>query len=151
VKAAPGELRIADWLQLQPQVDPIRERVFVGEQGIAPAVVWDPLDADAVHAVVLSAGDAVGCCRLRRVGDRVKLERMAVLAAERRRGRGRELVEGVLCWAQARSLTGVVLHSQMSASGFYLRCGFRKVGEPFLEAGILHQAMEFQFDDASQG
>ena len=35
----------------------------------------------------------------------------------------------------------VLLHAQASAVGFYLRRGFRPVGDAFEEAGIPHQAM----------
>ena len=66
---------------------------------------------------------------------------MAVLAVSRGQGAGKALVDGCVQWAQARGLTALFLHSQMTATGFYRSCGFVDQGEPFLEADIEHQAM----------
>jgi len=42
-------------------------------------------------------------------------------------------------------LSGVFLHAQTHAVGFYRRYGFVETGEPFMEAGIPHQAMRLDF------
>src|SRR5687767_6340742 len=83
--AAPGEAR------------ELRRRVFVEEQGVAPAEEWDAHDDDAaetLHFVAHAGGTALGCARLRRADDgAAKIERVAVLREARREGIGRALME----------------------------------------------------------
>jgi predicted GNAT family N-acyltransferase len=42
-------------------------------------------------------------------------------------------------------LKQLYLHAQVQAIPFYNRFGFTATGEPFMEAGIVHQTME-RFD-----
>ena len=70
-----------------------------------------------------------------------KIERVAVLAAWRGAGIGRALVGRALRELAASGVAAAKLHAQADAARFYEPFGFRCSGEPFLEAGILHQAM----------
>ncbi len=120
----------------------LRRAVFVGEQGVSVAEEVDGRDGKALHLVAIADGELVGTCRLLVDGERVKLGRMAVAAAARRRGVGLALLRAAD--AHARRLGGrrIVLGAQTQARSLYERAGYRAFGETFLDAGLEHVRME---------
>lgn len=123
----------------------VRRKVFVEEQGVASDAEWDEHDAEGagtLHFVALADGRAVGCARLRAYGEAAKLERLAVLAEQRRLGRGRALMEAAEQAAREMGRTRLVLHAQTAVIPFYERLGWRALGPEFSEAGIPHRRME---------
>ncbi len=136
-------LQCGDWAQLEPLASPLRQAVFVHEQGIDPALEWDPADAQCVHAVLCNhLGVAVATGRLLPSENGVaKIGRMAVLRRLRETGLGRQVLLAFVAQAKARGDREVLLNAQRSAEGFYQGLGFVAQGEPFEEAGIAHVAM----------
>jgi predicted GNAT family N-acyltransferase len=133
------------WADLTVAARPVREEVFVREQGVPLAMEWDEFDALSRHVVAYGpggpegpAGEAIGTGRLLPDGH---IGRMAVLAPWRGRGVGRALLERLLEAAAAAGLGEIVLHAQTQAAGFYERCGFVAEGPEFMEAGIPHRRM----------
>jgi predicted GNAT family N-acyltransferase len=136
---APVDIRLATWANDHAALAHVRRTVFVVEQAIAETLEWDALDAACVHALALDAhGAPIGCARLLPDGH---IGRVAVLAAWRGRGVGSALLERLVDEARARGHAHVRLNSQVQATDFYARHGFRPDGAPFEEAGIAHQAM----------
>lgn len=122
-----------------PLARPVRESVFVGEQGVPLELEWDEWDEPSEHAIAFDAqGRAIGTARLL---PRGAIGRMAVLKDWRGQGVGSCLLEAVLGRARHRSLVRVTLHAQTHAAGFYRRFGFSERGEEFFEAGIPHVEM----------
>jgi predicted GNAT family N-acyltransferase len=70
---------------------------------------------------------------------------MAVLKPHRGQGIGSALMRAILSYASQAKLKQLYLHAQVQAIPFYNRFGFTATGEPFMEAGIVHQTME-RFD-----
>jgi predicted GNAT family N-acyltransferase len=120
----------------------IRRSVFIEEQSVPEEIELDDDDAHAFHVLAILDGAAVGCGRFVTHGDEVKIGRMAVLANLRTHGIGREVLEFLMRIAKERGYKHAILHAQLSAEGFYLKCGYRPVGEVFEEAGIPHRKME---------
>ena len=117
-------------------------QVFVKEQGIAEALVFDGDDADTLHAVVSDGMKVIGAARVRFPGaGRAKLERMAVLEGWRRAGVGRRFTAFLIGELRGTGVEEVVLHAQCAAVPFYRSCGFEEVGSPFQEAGVEHIEM----------
>lgn len=137
------DVQVGTWDTLGRQAQPIRQAVFVDEQGIPADLEYDTADATAVHAVAVNRlGRAVATGRLLEHAPGVsKIGRMAVIRALRGGGAGATVLQALVHAARARGDREVLLHAQASAVGFYLRRGFRPLGEPFEEAGIPHQAM----------
>ncbi len=131
-------VRIADWEVDGAALRAIREAVFVREQQVPVELEWDGLDAECMHVLAEAAGKPIGTGRLLRDG---RIGRMAVLAEWRGRGVGRMLLEFLVESARQRGHAAVVLHAQVRAIPFYVRCGFRPVGEEFMDAGIAHRTM----------
>jgi len=141
------EVATGDWNALGRDAGRLRTAVFVQEQGIAPEIEADALDATARHAVLYNRlGVPVATGRLLQESPGVgRIGRMAVDRAVRGTQWGRQLLDALLDAARARGDREVQLHAQRSAEGFYLRAGFAVVGEPYEEAGIAHIVMVRSF------
>lgn len=132
-------VELTDWPQAASRAMPLRERVFVVEQGVPADMELDEFDAVSCHALGLSpAGEVVATGRLLPDGH---IGRMAVDAAWRGRGLGGRILEHLVEEAWRRGLDEVMLNAQISAIAFYLRHGFEAEGETFMDAGIVHRAM----------
>ena len=124
----------------------IREVVFIEEQHVPETVERDAEDARAFHLLAFAEGHAIGTGRLVILPSPPKGEngtwgqigRMAVLQSHRKTGVGALLLTELEDEARRRGLTGVRVHSQLYALGFYERHGYRPVGAVFDEAGIDH-------------
>lgn len=132
-----------NWATLESQASPLRQAVFVQEQGIDAALVWDAADADAVHAILINRlGMAVASGRLVQQAPGVgRIGRMAVDRVLRGSSLGRAMLDALVSSARSRGDKEVMLHAQRSAEGFYRRLGFVARGAPFEEAGLDHIEM----------
>ncbi|OQA01227.1 MAG: putative N-acetyltransferase YjcF [Bacteroidetes bacterium ADurb.Bin408] len=118
----------------------IRQKVFVEEQNVDPALEYDGNDPGATHYLCYYNRIPVGTARWRRTTNGVKLERFAILPPYRNLKIGRELLDFVL--NDVKKVSGkIYLHAQEKAVNYYLRAGFAIVGEAFYEAGIKHYKM----------
>ncbi|OYT93891.1 MAG: 4-hydroxybenzoyl-CoA thioesterase [Burkholderiales bacterium PBB3] len=133
-------MQVGDWALLSAGASTLREAVFVQEQGIGAHMVWDDLDARAVHAVSFNAMQvAVASGRLLQPAPGLgRIGRMAVNRALRGADLGKDVLLALVAASQARGDTEVSLHAQCSAEGFYLKNGFVARGDVFEEAGIRH-------------
>ena len=137
------DVRAGSWDALRAHAGPLREAVFVQEQGVPTEVERDAQDASALHAVAFNRlGMAVGTGRMVRQSDgAARIGRMAVLPLLRGAAVGRAVLDTLVEAARVRGDQQVVLHAQRSAEGFYRRAGFVVQGEPYDEAGIAHITM----------
>ena len=137
------ELRVGDWTTLGRDAVRLRTAVFVQEQGIAPELELDALDATAVHAVAYNRlGLPVSTGRLLQPAPgEGRIGRMAVDRVVRGQRWGRMVLDALVQAARARGDALVTLHAQSSAEGFYRRAGFETEGAPYEEAGIAHVTM----------
>jgi predicted GNAT family N-acyltransferase len=119
----------------------VREQVFIQEQHSSPELEWLPEmdDEQAIHLLALDIyGQAIGTVRLLPTGQ---ISRMAVLKEWRKHGVGSALLTRIVSIAQTRMIPRIFIHAQAQAVAFYRKFSFAAVGEPFQEAGILHQEM----------
>jgi predicted GNAT family N-acyltransferase len=132
-----------DWIRYGKIALPVREDVFVSEQGVPIELERDEFDAEAVHAVALDAhGRCIGTGRLFLDSPSVgRIGRMAVLADWRRCGVGAALLFRLLEAAAKQGLAALVLSAQVDAIPFYRRFGFVEEGDQYLDADIPHVTM----------
>ena len=137
------DVRLGDWSALGAQAQAIRTEVFVNEQLVPMDIERDAADGGALHALACNRfGVPLGTGRLLAQADGVaRIGRMAVLAAMRGAHIGRALLDALVEAARQRGDRQVRLHAQADAVPFYARAGFVPHGEPFTEAGIVHQEM----------
>jgi predicted GNAT family N-acyltransferase len=120
----------------------LRHDVFVVEQRVPLAEELDGRDEEALHLVAVEDGAVVATCRLVVDGDTVKLGRMAVARAARRRGLASRLLAEADARAAAVGARRIALAAQTEALALYERAGYRGHGERFLDAGIEHLMMQ---------
>ena len=132
-------VREGRWPDEAPLLESLRREVFVDEQGVPPEIEWDGQDPQCRHVVALDAeGRAIGCGRLLPDGH---IGRLAVRRNWRGQGVGAALLDALIELARGDGHREVALNAQTHALAFYARRGFAPSGEPFIEAGIPHQAM----------
>lgn len=142
---SPVQITIVDWVYAAPRVMPLREAVFVVEQGVPREIEQDAFDAVSRHAIATAPdGRVVGTGRLLPDGH---IGRMAVAAERRGQGVGGRILDALVREADARGMREVVLHAQTHAADFYVRHGFVAEGEIFVEAGIEHRLMRRMLGD----
>ena len=130
------------WQQAEKELRLIRTKVFIEEQHVPEALEWDGEDAQAAHLLARDAeGNPMGTVRIVWHAAAAHIGRMAVLAAWRGRGVGRDLLHSALQIARERGLKLAYLNAQTYAVPFYARAGFVVQGEEFLDAGIPHRYM----------
>lgn len=126
--------------ELFNQARHIREVVFVQEQEVEEEEEFDQFEDVSKHFLVFDGAKAVGTARWRHIGDKVKLERFAVLKEYRNRNYGDQVLKAVLDEVTTFGKP-IYLHAQLKAIPFYERRGFVKVGEMFSECDIDHYKM----------
>ena len=132
-------LTTGTWDELGALARPLREAVFVVEQGVPLALEWDEFDAVSRHVVARdSTGTVIGTGRLLPDGH---IGRMAVAANWRGKDVGRALMERLIEEAEQKKQPTLLLHAQTRAMGFYQKLGFSAEGPEFMEAGIPHRQM----------
>ena len=120
----------------------IREKVFVVEQNVAREEEYDEFENTSTHFLATINNKPVGTARWRVKGDKIKLERFAVLKEARGKGVGAALVNAVVKDIEDNK-TGeeLYMHAQVHAVPFYEKLGFAKKGNLFVECDIEHYVM----------
>ncbi len=134
----------ADSPALIDQVFAIRTEIFVHEQKCLPTEEFDELDAVAQHYLLLENELAVATWRFRKTDKGIKIERIATLNQYRGKGFATVLLNHLMEVAHAiyTDANCFYLHAQVSVKPLYEKLGFISYGNTFIEADIVHQAME---------
>ncbi|HBB33073.1 MAG TPA: GNAT family N-acetyltransferase [Cyanobacteria bacterium UBA8803] len=139
-------LKVVNYAEHSAEIQLVRIQVFQVEQGVDPALEFDGKDEIAEHILAYVNERPVGTTRIRYLDRQtVKIERLAVLAAARGQGIGKQLMVKALEVAADNKMKEVIVHAQEYVKGFYQQLGFEQVGEGFAEAGIGHVKMRKQF------
>ena len=117
----------------------IREQVFIVEQQIDADIEFDGLDPQALHVLIRVRGQFVGTGRILADGH---IGRIAILADFRSLGLGAKVVQALVVAAREQGYPHVYLGAQKHAVDFYVKLGFSAYGDEFIEADIVHLAME---------
>lgn len=133
------QMRTGTWAELQSDAKPIREQVFIQEQGIAEADEWDAQDQVSQHFVVFDGEHAIATARLL---PNHSIGRVAVLASYRGQGIGKLLMLQIIQQAQQQQRPLLQLSSQVHAMSFYQNLGFHVHGDVYMDCGIPHIDMQ---------
>ena len=120
----------------------LRKTIFIEEQGVSETLEMDGLDDQATLILAKMNHQPIGCARYRLLENYIKVERVGVLKDYRGQGIGQAImtfIEQEI--ASSSPILTIKLHAQDHAISFYHHLGYQDFGEPFYEAGILHQAM----------
>lgn len=118
----------------------IRHEVFIIGQKCPPDLEYE-FEQESTHFLVIVNKKAVATARHRKTNIGYKLERFAVLKEERGRGYGEFILKEIL--NDLKDYNGIIyLHAQKQVVNFYEKNGFKKEGELFEEANIMHYKMK---------
>jgi ribosomal protein S18 acetylase RimI-like enzyme len=128
---------------LYPAELALRFRILREPLGHDFASVRFAFEDDSYHLVAVDRGKVFGCVLFHPDGaGGGRLYQMAVDDMLQGQGIGAHLVALLEDELEADGLQRVELHARGQAIGFYQRCGYRCVGEPFEEVGVTHRLME---------
>lgn len=117
----------------------IRKEVFVVEQNVDPKEEYE-FEEESIHFILFANSTACATARYRRTKEGIKLERFAVIKLKRGKGYGLRILKAILEDLQ-ENVELKYLHAQIQVVPFYEKVGFKKRGELFEEAGIMHYKM----------
>ena len=135
----PFTVSLIGWHDGEPLLKPIREAVFIHEQGVPAALEWDGLDESCRHALALSLqGDAIGCGRMLPDGH---IGHIAVLPQWRKQKVGTAIVEALLDYARTHDYPQISVDVPPHYVPFYRNIGFVEQGKAPMDAGLPHIKM----------
>lgn len=134
-------IRLADYSADYAAIRAIRFAVFVDEQRVPAELEMDERDVVCLHLLGYDGTTPIATGRLD-IGYDGKIGRVAILPSHRGGGGGTQLMARLHDLALQNGLASVWCNAQISAAPFYERLGYRRVGEPFDEAGIPHVRMQ---------
>lgn len=143
------DLRPVNWSEYADALTALRTAVFIEEQGVSLELEIDGLDevVGTRHFVATLENEVIATGRLLQDGQ---IGRICVAKQYRRRGYGKRLLMHILQAAlESAGFAPLWLNAQVSALELYRQCGFSEDGGRFMEAGIEHQAMRFDYRSAS--
>ena len=119
----------------------IRKTVFVKEQGFKEE--FDNIDYISTHVLAYLNNIPVGCGRF--YFDKTKnqyfIGRLAILKQYRKEGMGSKIIFKLEDELKKINVKKVYLASQKRAIDFYIKCGYKKEGNFFLEEKYPHILM----------
>ena len=121
----------------------IRQLVFCDEQKVSREEEFDGLDNISEQYLLKYNNKFVVTARKRETSEGIKLERFAVLKEYRGLGLASKILAFMLNEIKDTEKT-IYLNAQINAMPLYSKFGFKKVGEKFIEADILHYRMELK-------
>ncbi len=129
---------------------PLRDEVFVEEQGFPAHLEDDEYESVAWHYIVSDGSDTVATGRLIKLEEYVyKLGRIAVRKSLRGTGLGAEVTSALISKAKELGAKTVKISGQTHAVPFYEKFGFAVAGVEFMEENLPHVDMEMNlvFDE----
>lgn len=117
----------------------IRNQVFVIEQSVDKKEEYE-FEEESIHFILFKNNQACATARYRETEYGIKLERFAVLKEYRGLGYGMEILLKMLEDIKSKKEIKY-LHAQVQVVPFYEKAGFKKVGDIFEEAQIMHYKM----------
>lgn len=129
---------------------PLRDEVFVGEQGFPAHLEDDEYEGVAWHYIVEDSGETVATGRLIQLEEFVwKLGRIAVKKSLRGTGLGSKVTQALIEKAKQLGSKTIKISGQTHAVPFYEKFGFAIAGVEFMEENLPHvdMQMDLVFDD----
>ena len=127
---------------LMKKAHKIRYDVFVIEQNCPEELEWE-FEEESIHFLLLENNIPLASARHRKTENGYKLERFAVLSQARGKGFGMLILKAILEDLKDSNALKY-MHAQEQVTPFYEKVGFKKSGNIFEEAGIMHYKMEYK-------
>ena len=125
--------------QLNDDIRYIRETVFIKEQGFENE--FDDKDNIAIHMLVKKDNKAIATARLYLENNSYHIGRIAVLKEYRYLKIGSEILKKLEEVVRKSNVKRIEISSQVRAKDFYYKCGYREVGDIYLDEECPHILM----------
>jgi predicted GNAT family N-acyltransferase len=124
----------------------VRMQVFVLERGLAIDDEFDQADRDGTTYAVIFAGDQpVATGRYLPIdAEQALLTRIATLAAYRGQHLGAQVIQALEDQARQDGKQTLIIHSELTAKGFYQTLGYRPSSAVYQEDGVDCQTLTKQ-------
>ncbi len=99
-------------------------------------------DRDAMHFGAFTDNKLAGVISLFQTGEDFQFRKLAVDPSMQQKGIGSGLLNYVIAHAAANDGKRIWCNARSSATGFYLKNGFKQTGEAFSRNGIEYEIME---------
>ncbi len=123
----------------------IRHNAFTIEKNVPKEIEvdgYDCLDGRSGHFLIRLDGENAGTLRcVDLTGDTIRLQRFCLEKRFRKKGLGRKLLGYVEGYYREKGKKHIKMDAQLEAAGFYEKCGYQRVSDIFMEAGIQHVKM----------
>ena len=129
--------------KLFQQAFKIREEVFIGELKIDPNLEYEYEDESSHYLFFGEDDNPIATARFRKTSEGYKIERFAVIKTHRSKGLGQIILQ-ILLDDLIPFNKAIYLNAQIEAVDFYLRNGFKTIGDTFTDAGVVHYKMVFK-------
>lgn len=116
----------------------VRKKVFVLEQGFCENTEFDSIDDIALHLCVKNDDTPIATARLFKEGEHYHCGRICILAAHRKDGLGRRIMQEIEHKAIELNGTVLELSAQLAVSDFYKKCGYLPEGDVYLDEHCPH-------------
>ncbi|MBT3612196.1 MAG: GNAT family N-acetyltransferase [Flavobacteriales bacterium] len=128
--------------ELMKKAHKIRYDVFVIGQDCSEELEWE-FEEESTHFLLIENDIPLATARYRKTDNGFKLERFAVLSQARGKGFGMLILKAIL--EDIKDINALkYMHAQEQVTPFYEKVGFKKSGNIFEEAGIMHYKMEYR-------
>lgn len=122
----------------------VRMSVFVLERGLAIDDEFDDLDVDGTMYVLLFDGTLpIATGRFLVANETTaKFTRIATLKQYRGQHLGSQIIVGLEKIAQQQGLKQAIIHSELTAKGFYESLGYKPISEIYMEDDVACQTLQ---------
>lgn len=123
----------------------IRETVFVKELNVPINIETDRDDCfngPCDHFLIRMDDHDMGAIRIKKEKLQIIIQRFCLLKNYRQQGYGREVLTFIESYYKKQGYYRIVLDSKYRVCQFYEKCGYHKISDVFIEAGIEHIKME---------
>lgn len=120
----------------------LRRRILRWPLGLEYSEEQIAAESPEFHFTATLDGAIVGCLSMAPQNcSVVKMRQVAVDVALQSQGIGAAMVAASEEWATSQNYSQIELHARDVAVAFYLKLGYRVVGDEFVEVGIPHRKM----------
>ncbi|MCH3971404.1 MAG: GNAT family N-acetyltransferase [Oscillospiraceae bacterium] len=127
----------------------IRNAAFTLEKGVPKSIEideYDCLNDQCTHFLIQFKNENAGTIRCLKVSDTViRIQRFCFYKHFRKDGLGKAVMEYIEKKYREKGIIKIVMDAKFEVCGFYEKCGYRKMSDLFIEAGIEHVKMEKNF------
>ena len=124
----------------------IRHILFVVGMNVPQSIEVDQYDCIndiCDHFLIKYKNDNVGTIRCLKINDSIiKLQRFGFYKEYRHLGFGSETLRYIEDYYKKKGYYHLILDAQVKAYQFYIKNGYQKISDEFMEAGIMHIKME---------